>query len=414
MCLFFWIVLLAGCEYEASQTITYSINEPVFMSAEEFRNSAIVTNEVHELSDYGKICFYEGYLYISEPGKGIHIINNTNPSNPRITGYIQLLGNQDLTICNHLLYADAFVDLVWFDVSNPSNPELKGRLENAFPETLPVIENEYGYDYNLCYPKGVKSKDIIVGWKLKEHTETYVSHYTRWDKNEYITMNDSYLNSSFNGVTGSMSRFGLYQHYLYAVINNSMSIFDLSGNSPLKAAENIWIGNVETIFSYEDKLFLGTPTGLTIYSVENPLQPLYRSSISHVYGCDPVVVKNDLAYVTIHSGNLCGQDNNELLIMDVSDVDRPSLLASYAMKNPKGLGIDQDILFLCDDGLKIFKTENPQTLIANQLNHYKGMDGYDVILYNNILTMIADNGLYQYDYSNIKNIKKLSVLPVNK
>jgi hypothetical protein len=415
--LFCLVILFAGCEYESGQTITYSTNEPVFMSSAEFRNSVAVSNDVHELSDYGKICFYEGYLYISEPGKGIHIIDNTNPSQPRITGYIELLGNFDLTVRNHLLYADAFVDLVWFDVSNPSNPELKGRLENVFPESLPVIENEYGYDYNLCYPNGEKGENIIVAWELKQHTETYEGHYEWWwsrnDKAEYALM-ENYSGNTSNGVTGSMSRFGLYQDYLYTVINNCMSIFDLSGNVPEKAVENIYIGNVETIFSYGDKMFLGTPTGLMIYSLEDPLYPLYRSCVWHVYGCDPVVVENDLAYVTIHSGNFCGQDNNELFIMDVSNVDKPKQLVSYTMKNPKGLGIDQGTLFLCDDGLKIFKTEDPQTLMANQLAHYKGMDGYDVIPYNKLLMMIADKGLYQYDYSDINDIKELSVLPINK
>ena len=50
---------------------------------------------------------------------------------------------------------------------------------------------------------------------------------------------------------------------------------------------------------------MGTPTGMLIYSLEDPLVPKYRSSVSHVFGCDPVVVEDDLAYVTVHSGNTC-------------------------------------------------------------------------------------------------------------
>ncbi|MDR1436914.1 MAG: hypothetical protein LBI65_02220, partial [Candidatus Symbiothrix sp.] len=345
--LFSLALLFAGCEYEAGQTVTYSTNEPVFMPAAEFRNSVTVTNNAHELGNYGKICFYEGYLYISEPGKGIHIINNTNPSQPRITGYIELLGNFDLTARNGVLYADAFVDLVWFDISDPSGPQLKGRLENVFPEVLPAIENEYGYDYSLCYPNGEKSNDIIVGWELKQHTENYKGHYEWWWNNEEKSAMMSDAGNTGNGATGSMSRFGLYENYLYTVINNQMNIFDLSGNIPQKAGESLYIGNnVETIFNYTDKMFLGTPTGLMIYSLEDPLCPLYRSNVWHIYGCDPVVVEDDLAYVTIHSGNFCGQENNELFIMDVSNVDKPKQLASYTMKNPRGLGIEEGTLFL--------------------------------------------------------------------
>ena len=83
--------------------------------------------------------------------------------------------------------------------------------------------------------------------------------------------------------------------------------------------------------------------------------------------------------------------------------------------NPKGLGIDNGTLFLCDDGLKVFKIgEDPQTLIANQILHKRGMDGYDLIPYENVLMMIADDGLYQYDYSNLQNIRELSVIPIRK
>jgi hypothetical protein len=62
----------------------------------------------------------------------------------------------------------------------------------------------------------------------------------------------------------------------------------------------------------------------------------------------------------------------------------------------------------------VFKLGDPQTLIANQLTHKKGMDGFDVIPFDNVLMMIADNGLYQYDYSDINNIKQLSVIPIVK
>ena len=418
----FFLFAIAGifisCEQTYTEKISYQINEPVFMTSSEFRSSVKISEEPHTLSNYGKICFYDGYLYISEPEKGIHILDNRNPASPKMSGYIELLGNFDLAIRNGLLYADSYIDLVWFDISNPAQPQLKGRLEEAFPEALPVIENDYGYDDSLFYSEEGKKKGIVVGWKLKERTREYERSSSWWGKDGDMVMDTGYAgssNSSKTGKNGSMSRFGLYQDYLYTVINNYMSIFNLSGETPVKAIENEYIGrNVETIFSYEDKMFMGTPSGLLIYSVEDPLKPTYCSEIWHVYGCDPVVVENDLAYVTIHSGNFCGQSNNELFIIDVSDVYHPNQLVSYTMKSPKGLGIDNETLFLCDDGLKAYKLGDPQTLMSNLLVHYQGMDGYDVIPFNNVLMMIADKGLYQYDYSNLDNIKELSFIPITK
>lgn len=383
------------------------------MSADVFRSSVKVTTQPEEITQKGKICFYEGYLYISEPGKGIHIIDNRNPASPASVGFIELIGNADVAIRNNILYADSYIDLVGFDISNPALPVLKSRLENVFPQSYPPIEEGY-IDSELCNLAATNG-NIVVGWTQEEETHT-LEYY----KNEQV-YNDAMTNSSggssggSTGVNGSMSRFGLYKDYLYVVLNDYMSIFNLAGDKPEKAVENMYIGgSVETIFSYKDCMFMGTPTGMMIYSVADPLKPEYQSMMWHVYGCDPVVVENDIAYVTVHSGNNCGQNFNELIILNVKDVKNPQPIVSYTMTKPKGLGIDNGTLFLCDDGLKIYNAEDPQTLMANRLAHYSGMEGYDVIPYDNVLMMIADDGIYQYDYSNLKEIKQLSKLAVKK
>ena len=413
------LLALTGCENKVTEMVTYKINEPVFMATETFRNSVKVNSVPQKITSVGKMCFYNHYLYISEPEKGIHIINNTDPANPQQTGFIELLGNADLAIRNGMLYADSYIDLVWFDVSNPALPELKGRLDSIFPTAVPMTQNQYGIDYTMIYP--ATNKGIIIGWVLKEKTEE-VSHYTGGWKygggvlyDGGIALNNGSNGSSSTGVNGSMSRFSIYNDHLYSVINNYLNIFNLTGTVPAKESADFYIGrNVETIFSYKENMFMGTPTGMLIYSVKDPVKPVFQSSLTHVYGCDPVVVENDMAYVTVHSGHLCGQSSNELFVVDVSDVKNPKQLVSYTMTNPKGLGIDNGRLFLCDDGLKIYNVSDPQMLMSNRLAHYTGMDGFDVIPQNNILMMIADDGLYQYDYSDINNIKQISKIPITK
>ena len=425
------IILFSGCQDKVTETVTYKINEPVFMSEKDFRESVKVTSKAVVISNYGKMCFYDGYIYISESGKGIHIINNTDPSNPQNVGFIELLGNADLAVRNGKLYADALIDLVWFDISNPDKPELDGRLENVFfqdqyQQPMPSTGNDYGIDYNLCYGTDAKRKGIIVGWNVNERTENITITYERsvwWWRGvdqlsltgvtaDYKSPTSESSSGGSTGVNGSMSRFALYRDYLYSVINNYMSVIDLSGNEPEKVAENIPVWNVETIFSYKDNMFMGTPTGMMIYSVADPLKPEYVSAVSHALGCDPVVVENDIAYITIHAGNFCGQNNNDLIIYDVSDVKTPKHLVTYAMTKPKGLGIDDGTLFLCDDGLKIFDAQNPLTLVGKRLAHYSGMEGYDVIPFGNVLMMIANDGLYQYDYSDLEKIRQISKIPI--
>ena len=40
--------------------------------------------------------------------------------------------------------------------------------------------------------------------------------------------------------------------------------------------------------------------------------------------------------------------------------------------------------------------------------HYKDINATDVIPFNNLLMMIGEDGIFQYDYSDPKNIKLLS------
>ena len=414
-------LMMASCSDHFFEDITYKVNEPIFMDIAEFRNSVKIKQETHEITGYGKISFYKNYLYMSEPGKGIYIISNVDPTNPHVVGYIELLGNADISVRNDVLYADSYIDLVWFDVSDPAQPTLKGRLENVFPEAIPFVTNGFRIDYDLINDAKTSDK-VIVGWKEAERTESLRRNNSFWlwnwgNKDDVDIMYDGTLEntagSGSNSLNGSMSRFSIYQTYLYVVINNQMQVFDLSKPDPERVAENLPIGfNVETIFSYKDHMFMGTPTGMLIYSVEDPINPVYKSSITHAFGCDPVVVSDDIAYVTVRAGNECGQENNELIIIDVSDTSKPKALVTYSMTGPKGLGIDNKTLFICDDGLKIFDASNVYTIMANQLAHFKDMDGYDVIPYNNLLMMIADDGIHQYDYSDLNDIKELGFLKV--
>ncbi|MDR2472512.1 MAG: hypothetical protein LBD53_02955 [Tannerella sp.] len=411
------LVVIVGCD--SSWRNMVSVNEPVIMSETDFRNSVKVTTDGQNIKTCGKICLYNGYLFVSEPSIGIHIIDNRTPANPKNIGFIEIPGNADVAVHNDLLYADALIDLVWFDISNPAQPVLKGRLENVFPDVFPIAENNYACDYSQLYDNNGQRKDVIVtGWEVKKRyvaeNDPLYNYYHAEIMNDAAQKGGA---SPASSVNGSMSRFAFNDKYLYAVIKSQMQIFDVSGDKPTIAAtvENGMFWEVETMFGYKDKMFLGMPSGMTIYDVKDPLKPEYCSMITHIYGCDPVVVDNDLAYVTIRSGNFCGQQANELFIVDVKDVYNPKQIVSYTMKNPKGLGIDSEkkTLFLCDDGLKVFKiTDDPQQLISNGLEHIKGMDGFDLIAYDDVLMMIADDGLYQYDYSDVNKLKQLSKIKI--
>jgi hypothetical protein len=71
-------------------------------------------------------------------------------------------------------------------------------------------------------------------------------------------------------------------------------------------------------------------------------------------------------------------------------------------------------LFICDGqaGLKIYDASDITTIDKNQLAHYADINAYDVIPFNNVVMMIGSDGIFQYDYSDPKNIRFLSKLAI--
>src|SRR5690606_17463000 len=130
--------------------------------------------------------------------------------------------------------------------------------------------------------------------------------------------------------------------------------------------------------------------------------------------CDPGVVNGNHAYVTLRSGNECSGFTNQLDGVDISDITNPVLDKTYPMHNPHGLGIAHDVLFLCErtGGGKLFYKSDPLKISDYLIKHYKDIHAFDVIPLPDVLLMIGEDGLAQYDYSDINDIKLLSVLAV--
>ncbi|HEX7585587.1 MAG TPA: hypothetical protein VF373_12935, partial [Prolixibacteraceae bacterium] len=170
------------------------------------------------------------------------------------------------------------------------------------------------------------------------------------------------------------------------------------------------------IFITDDHLFLGTQSGMIVQSLELPEKPSQIGTFSHMTSCDPVVIKGDLAFVTLKGGTTCrGGTVNQLDVVRMSaGYSKFELLKSYPMYGPQGLGIDGDLLFVCDGdaGLKIYNAADPLAINNNMIASFPLINAYDVIPMNNYLFMIGDKGFMLYDYSNIQNIKQIGFIPV--
>lgn len=211
-----------------------------------------------------------------------------------------------------------------------------------------------------------------------------------------------------------MARFAITADHLYAVDHTSLTAFSLgSGNTSKVSQQNVgW--QIETIFPYQDNLFIGSANAMYIYALSNPSNPEPLSVYWHATACDPVVVEGEYAFVTLRKSEACPMGVNQLDVVDVKDLTNPKKVKSYGMINPHGLGIDNGKLFISegDHGLKIMDASDPHNV--KLLRHIEDIKTFDVIPYDGVLMVTGDDGIIQYDYSDINNLKHLSTIPVFK
>lgn len=407
------VVLISSCKDKVHQK--YIANSPVYTDYETFRNSGGFEAS-RSIEQQGNIYFKDGFLFMVEPDKGIHFIDNTNPSAPIQKGFLNIWGATGMAIKGDFLYANSFIDLVVYDISSFANPTLVERLEDVFPGALPFSEKNYPY-------KTIdKSKGVVTSWTTEEVTEDVANFQPTWIdcfncEVSFVQTNgtfDSGTSGGGTGISGSISLFTIIDDYLYVVENGSLlHPFEISNPVSPNTNDPVYLwGNVETLFPHNEYIFMGTPSGMLVYETSNPTVPTYVSALSHARGCDPVVVQGDYAYVTVRSGGPCGGDINQLDVIDISTIEYPLLAASFNLKNPHGLGIDGTSLFVCDgeDGLKVFDATNPLTAGDNELYKFKNIQATDIIPVNDIAIVIGEDGIYQYDYSDLGNITLLSSL----
>jgi hypothetical protein len=404
-----FLFLQQGCVKDTcSKTYTYTYFQPVYKTTAEIRAN-IKSNAPKAVTNPGKIYIKGNYIFLNEVNKGIHIIDNTNPASPKNFAFIDIPGNVDIAVKGNIMYADFYTDLVAMDISNPLNIVVTKFVNGVFPE-------RFYYGFN------VDSTKVVYDWVKK--TET-----VKVDCNDgYITpfrgggilfntadagMSSFKSSSSPVGISGSLARFALLNNYMYSVSNDSLRILNVSSNSNPFIANAINLGwGIETVFPFKDKLFIGSNTGMFIYSVQNPLNPVKMGDFSHVRTCDPVIADDNFAYVTLHSGTRCTGFTNQLDVLNITNIQSPQLIKSYPLTSPRGLSKDGNLLFICDgnDGLKVFDAANPNSI--SLIKQFIIAETNDVIVYNNIALVVAKDGLYQYDYSNAADIKLLSKIAV--
>lgn len=216
------------------------------------------------------------------------------------------------------------------------------------------------------------------------------------------------LASNTTGAGGSTARFTIAGNYLYVVDHTSLKSFDITDPDHPVYKDITEVGlSIETIFPYQDKLFIGSSSSMYIYSLQDPARPqrLSKSEYTLTMACDPIYVKDSVAYAALRV-QLTGPcsvrgalGNSSLQVYDIKDPAVPVLKNVMDLLSPQGLGVKDSALYVCEreQGLRIFNVSQPYFPI--DLGLITGETFYDVIPYGNILIAQVAGGFRLYDIS---------------
>ena len=193
--------------------------------------------------------------------------------------------------------------------------------------------------------------------------------------------------SSFSGnsndAIGTLNRIAKYNDHIYIVSNNNMIILkdDAQGlSSNVVRIENIK-EEMETVFPYKDKLFIGSKASMSIFDISNANTPVELYDFEHAKSCDPVFPIDNVAYVTLRTADFseCPGNINALLTINISDLSNPKQVAETQLASPYGMTEVKSHLFVGngENGLSIFDISNP--LEPELVNTQTDVVAYDII-----------------------------------
>ena len=410
-------LLTSGClKDQCTETRTFIRFDPVYRSQSQLDES-ISVQAARPLKQPGIIYFYKNYILINEFREGIHVINNEDPRNPSNVAFLSLEGNEHFAVINNQLQANKFNSLLTIDISDVHNPVEKSRVRNVFEN----VWEDPGRGFLVYYRQSEQTMELDCS-EPNFNSLRWSDQGGNWwmfggalERDFAATAQvDQSGNNQGPGTGGSTARFTITANHLYIVSDYNMKVFDLVNPSSPALRNTINLGwGIETIYPFKDKLFIGSNAGMHVYNVSNPAEPAFQSSFEHARACDPVVADDQTAYVTLRDGTTCEGFENQLDVIDVENILTPRLLNSYAMKNPHGLALAGDVLYVCEGeyGFKVIDVSDREHV--KEIAFETKIRSKDVIaLPNDHLLVIGDGGLMQFDAKDPRHLTQLSMIPV--
>lgn len=203
------------------------------------------------------------------------------------------------------------------------------------------------------------------------------------------------------GKGGSLAKFTIIGNYIYAVSSHYLYTIDINDPSnPRKVNQSPLSFDMETIYPYKNRLFIGSKIGLYIYSIDTASAPRLIGEAKHGRSCDPVVANDSVSYSTLKGNSFCGPATSGLYVHDIKNLNTPELKKLIPIDDPVGLGMSDSALYVCTntEGLKVYDIRDAYNPVAKMA--IQGSGFVDVIPYDNSLICWVNDGISIYDITN--------------
>ena len=155
----FCLLGLFACQIEEDLVINGW--KPVY---QEEADLTVSSTSPQPIQDAGKIYKYGTYILVGEVGKGIHVFDNNDPSNPTGIAFVNVPLNEDMAIRNDVMFVDIGRDVVAVDVSDWASVQEIGRLSGIYNRSDALYpEGQFGYFECVDTSQGV-----AVDWVSEE------------------------------------------------------------------------------------------------------------------------------------------------------------------------------------------------------------------------------------------------------
>lgn len=151
------ILLFVSCEKTENKNLTEGY-KPIYMDYDNIHN--IASMRAVNMVNTGKIYLFHNYVFINERGRGVHVIDNSNPRNPQNIKFLSIPGNYDISIRNNILFADNASDLVAINISNLDSIYVTKRIPNVYPTYIQMFPDFIDGAFE-CVDT---TKGFVVGW----------------------------------------------------------------------------------------------------------------------------------------------------------------------------------------------------------------------------------------------------------